>query len=101
MEPSDILPLYCEQNKIAIFGEGLRRPVLRMKAMVEDAKAVGKKQDVLSFKAANTKCIGFSLMEKYTELGSPSAVVLYGTLDINWFRKRPSAQITVLDIEKA
>ena len=101
VEPSDILPLYCEQNKIAIFGEGLRRPVLRMKAMVEDAKAVGKKQDVLLFKAANTKCIGFSLMEKYTALGRPSSVVLYGTLDINWFRKRPSAQITVLDIEKA
>lgn len=101
VEPADILPLYCDQNKIGIFGEGLKRPVLRMKALVEDPRVIGQKQNVLSFKAANTKCIGFSLAEKYHELGSPSSVVLYGTLDINWFRKRPCAQITVLDIEPA
>lgn len=100
VEPADILPLFCNQNKIGVFGEGLRLPVLRMKAMVEDPRVIGKNQTVLSFKAANTKCIGFSLADKYRELGSPSAVVLYGTLDINWFRKRPSPQITVLDIEK-
>lgn len=98
--PADILPLYCEQNKIGIFGAGLKLPVIRMEAMIEDPKIIGKNKDVLSFKAANTKCIGFSLAEKYQELGAPSSLAIYGTLDVNWFRKRPSAQITVLDIEK-
>lgn len=99
--PADILPLFCEQNKIGIFGAGLKLPVIRMKAMVEDPKIIGQNKNTLSFKAANTKCIGFSLAEKYRELGSPSAVILYGTLDINWFRKRPSPQITLIDIEDA
>lgn len=98
--PGDVLPLFCDQNKIGVFGEGLKLPVLRMTAMVEDPKIIGKNQNTLSFKAANTKCIGFSLAEKYRELGSPASVVLYGTLDINWFRKRPSPQITLIDIEK-
>lgn len=97
--PADILPLYCDQNKIEIFGEGLSLPVIKMRSSVIDVREIGKDKNHLSFKMANTKCIAFNMAEKYKELNNPDTITVYGTLSVNWYKGRPSPQIQVTDFE--
>lgn len=99
IDPADILPLYCEQNKIAIFGEGLKLPVVKLRTTVESPKTIGSTGTTFSCLMGNTKCIGFKMAEKYHELGSPKIMTIYATLNINWYKGRPNSQLQIFDME--
>ena len=95
----EIFQVYLETDDVSVFGTGLPKPVFRIRADIEEAKLVGSDMSHLSFKINGQKCIGFSLAEKYIALGSPTKMIVYGTLSTNWWKGRSSIQIDVIDIE--
>ena len=96
---TELMNEYVQENRMEIFGEGLKKPILHVTGMISNVRVIGKDQNHLSFDIGGVKCIAFQMAQQYKDMGSPSLVDLYGQIKANWFRGRATAQLEIKDIK--
>lgn len=82
------------------FGAGAPRPVVRVDVELteESHRFMGDADQHVKLFANGFSLVGFSLAEKYVELGLPNKLSAYGYLRANCFRGKKYKEIALLDI---
>lgn len=96
--PISIQAVHTAMSQIGVYGVGLPEPVLKVNGPIDEPDEIGEDKSHLSFKMSGVRCIGFGLAEKYRELGNPTKMTVYGTVDTNWYKGRAYVQLNVMDI---
>lgn len=105
----DIRRVLQEQELYAPYGEGFKKPVVRINGyeLLPDAKTgayaqiLGARQSTIKLTGRRSSCIGFDMADRYLEEGSPHAVDIIGTLSYSYMNGKPYPQVEIIDLRKS
>lgn len=92
--------LYSQISSLEPFGAGAPRPIVKVDAELssESHRFMGDADQHVKLFADGFSLVGFSLAEKYVELGLPNKLSAYGYLKANCYRGKNYKEIALLDI---
>ena len=92
--------LFSQIGSLEPFGAGAPRPVVKVCVELsnESHRFMGEADQHVKLFANGFSLVGFSLAEKYVELGLPNKLSAYGYLKANCFRGKKYKEIALLDI---
>ena len=92
--------LFSQIGSLEPFGAGAPRPVVKVCVELsnESHRFMGDADQHVKLFANGFSLVGFSLAEKYVELGLPNKLSAYGYLKANCFRGKKYKEIALLDI---
>lgn len=95
--------LYLEMDALEPFGAEAPKPILRVRAKLNDDgySYMGADSQHLKLHTDRFDMVGFSLAEKYIGMELPNEVVAYGNLSVNSYRGTCTKQISLVDFEPA
>ena len=95
--------LYLEMASLEPFGAEAPKPIVRVRAKLNDDgySYMGADSQHLKLHTDGFDMVGFSLAEKYIGLELPNEVVAYGNLSVNNYRGTCTKQISLVDFEPA
>ena len=95
--------LYMEMDALEPFGAEAPKPIVRVRAKLNDEgySYMGADSRHLKLHTDGFDMVGFSLAEKYIDLELPNEVVVYGSLSTNNYRGTCTKQIFLVDLEPA
>ena len=92
--------LFSHIGNLEPFGAGAPRPIVKVDVELvnESHRFMGEDDQHVKLFADGFSLVGFSLAEKYVELGLPNRLSAYGYLKENCFRGKKYKEIALLDI---
>ena len=101
--PIEAARVLKEMQAYAPFGTGFPRPVFRMKVDVSpfSYRVIGQKGTSFLIRSIGCDLMGFDMVPRYEELGSPGKVDAIGDLVTDYFRGAPSNKLLVRALDRA
>lgn len=92
--------LFSQISSLEPFGAGAPRPVVKVcvELSEESHRFMGDADQHVKLFAEGFSLVGFSLAEKYVEMGLPNKLSAYGYLKANCYRGKKYKEIALLDI---